>query len=312
MGEKMRVLASGLWYPEGPVVLSDGSVLVVEIARETLTRIHLDGRCDVVANIPGGPNGAALGPDGRVFICNNGGLAFERNGPGFRSLGQSPGYTGGSIDAVDLSNGKVERIYESCNGHRLRGPNDIVFDGTGGFWFTDFGKRRARDFDRGFIYWAKADGTEIREVIPRLFQPNGIGLSPDDRTLYVAETHSARLWAFEIEAPGQVRPAPSLVPYGGRLVAGPGGFLQFDSLAVSAAGNICVAMPESYAFAEFSPDGTLDRRHPVPDIHPTNICFGGPDMRTAFVTLGHCGELIAMDWHEPGLVLHHQDGVSRR
>jgi gluconolactonase len=307
----MRVVASGLWYPEGPLALRDGSVLVVEIARETLTRIYPDGRTEIVARIPGGPNGSALGPDGRVYVCNNGGLAFVRDGPGFRSLGQSRDYVGGSIDAVDLSTGAVEQIYESCDGNRLKGPNDIVFDEAGGFWFTDFGKRRDRDFDRGFVYWAKADGSEIREVIPRLFQPNGIGLSPDDRTLYVAETHSARLWAFEVEAPGKLRLAPSRSPYGGRLVAGPGGYLQFDSLAVARSGNICVAMPEGCSVAEFSPDGTLDRRHPVPDLHPTNICFGGPDMRTAYVTLGHRGELIEMDWHEPGLVLHHQDGVSR-
>ena len=60
------------------------------------------------------------------------------------------------------------------------GPNDIVFDRNGNMWFTDLGKARNRDMDRGAVYWAKADGTEIREVIQPITTPNGIGLSPDE------------------------------------------------------------------------------------------------------------------------------------
>ena len=301
----MRLIASGLQYPEGPVAMPDGSVLLVEIARETLTRVTLDGRTEIVAEVKGGPNGAAMGPDGLVFICNNGGLRFVRENGVLRSLGQPETYAGGSIDVVDLESRRVRRLYDRCGDHPLKGPNDLVFDGHGGFWFTDFGKRRARDFDRGFVYWARSDGSEIREVIPGMFQPNGIGLSPDGRRLYVAETHSARLWSWDIIEPGKVRTLASR-PYGGTLVAGPGGSIQFDSLAVASSGNICVATPEGCGITEISSDGVLIRQHAIPDTLVTNICFGGPDMRTAFVTLGHRGELIAVDWHEPGLLLHYQ------
>jgi gluconolactonase len=302
----MRLVAAGLRYPEGPVALADGAVLVVEIARQTLTRIAPDGRAEIVAELPGGPNGAAIGPDGRVYVCNNGGLDFIREGTAYRSRGQAADYRSGSIDIVDLATGAVERLYDRCGDYPLKGPNDLVFDGGGGFWFTDFGKRRPRDFDRGFVYWARADGSEIREAIAGLFQPNGIGLSPDGRRLYVAETHSGRLWAFEITAPGEVRQRGWPAPHGGVLVADPGGYTQFDSLAVTASGSICVATPDGAGLTEIYPDGATIRRHAVPDILPTNICFGGEDMRTAFVTLGYRGELIALDWHEPGLVLHHQ------
>jgi gluconolactonase len=307
----MRILASGLQYPEGPVAMPDGSVLLVEIARQTLVRVDRDGRVDIVARVPGGPNGAAVGPDGRIFVCNNGGLAFRQDGSTFRSLGQSPDYRGGSIDVVDSRTGRVERLYDRCGRHPLRGPNDLVFDGQGGFWFTDFGKRRDRDFDRGFVYWARADGSEIREVIPRMFQPNGIGISPDGQHLYVAETHSARLWSFEIVAPGEIRPLGPPSPYGGRLVAGPGGYLQFDSLAVTDSGAICIATGEGAGIIEISADGAFVRQHAMPDTLVTNICFGGADMRTAFITLGYRGELIALDWHEPGLMLHHQQSAVR-
>ena len=72
----VRVLATGLEFPEGPVVMPDGSVVLVEIRGQRLTRVWPDGRKEVVAQIPGGPNGAALGPDGKMYVCNNGGFSW--------------------------------------------------------------------------------------------------------------------------------------------------------------------------------------------------------------------------------------------
>lgn len=303
----MKLVANGLRFPEGPVAMADGSVLVVEIERETLSRVAPDGTIEVVAKVPGGPNGAALGPDGRVYICNNGGFGWHYEPGTMRPHGIPDTYRTGSIDVVDLKTGRGERLYESCYGNRLNGPNDIVFDGHGGFWFTDLGKRRARDMDRGFVYWAKADGSEIREVICAMQTPNGIGLSPDGKTLYVAETDTARLWAFEVTGPGEIRRAPWPSPHGGRIVAGLPGYHRFDSLAVAGSGAICVAGVDACAIFEFAPDGTLRSRHAVPDMMVTNLAFGGPELRTAFVTLSHSGRLLALDWPEPGLRLHHQD-----
>src|SRR5260221_195795 len=131
---RIREIATGLQFPEGPVVLGDGSILLVEIARGTLSRVTMDGRISVVADLGGGPNGAAIGPDGG-------------------------------------------------------------------------------------------------------------GLSPDGDTLYYAETAGARVWAYDVAAPGQVRKETWPSPNGGRLVtASPGGHWQrFDSLAIDALGNVCVA-----------------------------------------------------------------------
>jgi gluconolactonase len=303
----MEVVATDLQYPEGPVALADGSVLVVEIAGESLKRIRSDGHTTVVATIPGSPNGAAIGPDEKVFICNNGGLKFVRDGKKIRSNGVSADYRGGSIEIVTLATGKVERLYERCGENLLKGPNDLVFDKDGvGFWFTDFGKRRERDMDRGYIYWARADGSEIREVIPQMVMPNGIGVSPDGKTLYVAETHSGRLFAFEITGPGEVKKSPWPAPYGGRLVAGPGGYTQFDSLAVTASGRICVANPEGPGIFECAPDGSGARFHEVPDMFVTNMCFGGSDLRTCYITCAYEGRLFKTQWHEPGLLLPYQ------
>jgi gluconolactonase len=302
----MRIITTGLQFPEGPIAMPDGSVLLVEIARETLSRVQPDGRVEVVARIPGGPNGAAFGADGRIYVCNNGGFDWVREHGTHRPITQSKDYVTGSIEAVDLATGTVERLYERCNGRPLRGPNDLVFDRRGDFWFTDLGKRRDRDLDRGFVYWAKADGSEIREVIGPILTPNGIGLSPDERTLYVAETETGRLWAWEITGPGAVRLRPWPSPHGGTLVHGAGGYARFDSLAVAASGNICVAALHNASILEISPDGARAIDHPVPDLSVTNLCFGGPDLRTAFVTLSHEGRLAAVDWHEPGLRLNFQ------
>jgi gluconolactonase len=254
--------------------------------------------------VPGALNGAALGPDGRIYLCNNGGFAWLREQGTLRPIQQADDYTGGGIDVYDPATGQVQRLYSACNGIGLKGPNDLVFDTSGGFWFTDLGKRRARDLDRGFVYYARPDGSELREVIGPLLTPNGIGLSPDGKTLYVAETETARLWAWDILSPGVVRKRPWPSPAGGTLVSGMAGYHRFDSLAVASSGNICIAALHACAIVEMSPDGARVQLHPVPDLGVTNLCFGGPDMRTAYVTLSHEGRLAAMDWHEPGLRLN--------
>ena len=302
---ELREIASGLQFPEGPIAMPDGSVLLVEIKRGTLSRVKPDGAISVVAHTRGGPNGAAIGPDGMVYICNNGGFEWHDVG-GFTFPGNQPkDYIGGRIQRVDLATGTVEDLYTECDGHPLRGPNDIVFDATGGFWFTDHGKLRERDRDRTGVFYAKADGSLIREVIFPLDAPNGIGLSPDGRRLYVAETHTGRVWYWHIKGPGEIDAAAALGPSGGSLLAGLPGFQLFDSLAVDGAGNVCVATLVNGGITVISPDGASIEHVPTPDPLTTNICFGGPDLRTAFITLSGTGRLVAMQWPQPGLRLNY-------
>ena len=301
---EIRTLAEGLQFPEGPVALGDGSVLLVEIADGALTRVGADGAKSVVAQTGGGPNGAALGSGG-CFVANNGGFEWHREGGHIRPLTQARDYAGGRIERIDLATGVVEVVYRSCGEVPLRGPNDLVFDAHGGFYFTDLGKRRPREMDIGAVYYAKADGSFITEVAHPMVTPNGVGLSPDGTVLYVAETEAARLWAFPIEEPGVVRKDPWPSPHGGRLVAGMGGYQRFDSLAVQEDGRICVATLINGGITVISPDGRHTEHHPMPDPMTTNICFGGPDMKTAYITLSWTGHLVAVDWPVAGLKLHH-------
>src|ERR1700759_2580699 len=152
----VRVLATGLEFPEGPVVMPDGSVVLVEIRGRRLTRVFPDGRKETVAEIPGGPNGAALGPDGKMYICNNGGFSWTpTRGTMMPGAPEPHEYIGGSIQRVDLPSGKVETVFDKCGEHPLKGPNDLVFDRHGGLWFSDLGKRRARDMEVGAFYYLK-------------------------------------------------------------------------------------------------------------------------------------------------------------
>ena len=301
----VRSLAQGLEFPEGPVALADGSVLLVEIAAGAIARISPDGTKTTVARPGGGPNGAAIGPDGKCYVCNNGGFEWHAEGMHRRPVGQARDYVGGRIERIDLETGAVECLYRAAGEVALKGPNDLVFDAQDGFYFTDLGKVRARDMDRGAVYYAKADGSFINEVAFPLVTPNGIGLSPDGKTLYVAETEAARLWAFDIVEPGVVRKEPWPSPHGGRLVAGVGGYQRFDSLALDAEGRICVATLINGGITVISPDGRHVEHHPMPDPITTNICFGGPELKTAFITLSWTGRLVAVDWPVPGLRLNY-------
>ncbi|MFD7880138.1 SMP-30/gluconolactonase/LRE family protein, partial [Streptomyces sp. NPDC059766] len=209
-----KVLTTGLAFPEGPVALPDGSLLVVEIAGGRLTRVTADGAQTVIGETGGGPTGAAIGPDGAAYICNNGGLDWSHDEVrGWHNTGPLADNPGGSIQRVDLVTGEVEDLFVASDSLPLSFPNDIVFDREGGYWFTDLGHNRpgTRIRDIGAVYYV-APGGAINQAIYPIVAPNGIGLSSDERTLYVAETEGARVWAFDLDAPGRVRPTAQPSP----------------------------------------------------------------------------------------------------
>ena len=299
---RFKIVATGLQFPEGPIALADGTLLVCEIERRTLTRIMPDGRKEIVATVGGGPNGAALGPDGACYISNNGGLTYASYGP-------NPPQGPGSIQRVDLKTGQFTTLYGAVNGNPLVRPNDIVFDNSGGFWFTDAGRNNARTRDHAGIYWARADGSEIREVIYPAVSANGIALSPDFKTLYVAQS---RINAYRITAPGEVEQERSWIQFGRKvegsrpkleLLALPNADDGFDSMKVEADGRIVVGTLGAGGLTVISADGRERSHVPLPDVMTTNLAFGGPDMKTAFVCLSSRGELAAVDWPRPGLRL---------
>ena len=307
----IREITTGLRFPEGPVAMPDGSVILVEMLGKRLTRVQPDGSKETIAEIPGGPNGAAIGPDGAVYLCNNGGCFTplelgEWLLPGPFDPGQ---YIGGRIQRVDLSSGTVTDLYTECDRRPLRAPNDLVFDADGGFWFTDHGIRdsAARTSDLTSIYYAKADGSHISEQVHPVEAPNGIGLSPDGSKLYWAETFNGRVFQRTIASPGQLVPAIPLDP--SVCLAGLPGYQLLDSLGVDGDGNICVATLVNGGVTVISADGSSVSHIPTGDLLTTNICFGDSDgsgdYRDAYITASATGKLLHMRWPNAGLRLNY-------
>lgn len=294
--ENVDVVAEGLLFPEGPVALPDGSVLVVEIRSGNVVRVAADGSKDTVASPGGGPNGAAIGPDGTLYVCNNGGFANNRIDP--------------CIQRVDLDTGETKVLYGSCGDRPLRGPNDLVFDTAGNFYVTDHTAE-------GSVYYASPDGSRIERVVDSTSWPNGVGISPDGSTLYWAETHTRQVWRRRITAPGQLEPSNgytvrSLFRPGGldrfTLLAGLPNCHELDSLAIDSSGAVVVGTLVDAGVSEISPDGEWTL-HTLPkalhDHAVTNVCFGGSDLRTMYITCSTTGRLLRATWHRPGLRLNY-------
>jgi gluconolactonase len=331
-------VANGLRYPEGPVWLSDGSFVVVEVTGGNVVRFAPDAASptgfSLAQSIPvgGGPNGAAIGPGGALYVVNNGGidsihvpgLPYSLEVPTY----QPANYTGGSIQRVTLETGAVETWCATdsaagpvppCGGMpplpkgTLRGPDDLVFDSEGGLWFTDWGKAQLRSRDVTGVWYLPPGSRNPIEKIPSRAAPNGIALSPAGDRLYVAETYSRWIVFWDLSGPGQIKCNPLWADGANLLTAALPGMGQLDSMALDEQGNLYVVTlmtagptpAKAGGITVVSPAGRIleyiELDIGAPDPLPSNICFGGPDRRTAFITLGGTGRVVTCRTRIPGL-----------
>jgi gluconolactonase len=309
---KLDKVATGLGFPEGPVAMADGSLLFVDIQKQNLSRLTARGQVEIVASLPGGPNGLAIGPDGAAYVCNNGGI-YDFGpvpiAPGVTVTLPSPvpskNYTFGKIQRVDLKTGAVSLLYDSCNGEHLLTPDDLVFDQYGGFWFTDTGIQDAGSIRKGGLYYATIDGKSIKRVgtIP---SANGVGLSPDGQVLYVSDTLFGRLWSLTISDPQKDPSAvnPPKFPFApADIVQTLPGLQWVDSLRVEAGGKVCVGTLINGGITIFDPKNGTTERFDVPDLMTTNLAFGGDDMQDVWITASSTGSIYRTRWPRPGLKL---------
>ena len=288
----ITVVAQGLKFPEAPVVMKDGSVLFVQIESRQVSRLRPDGSVALVAQLDGGPNGLAIGPDKALYVANDGGrFSFSRRGAFDFPGAAPPDFVGGSIQRVDLKTGKAVTLYDACDGKRLVAPDDLVFDRHGGMWISDIGKVRG---DSG-VYYATPDGRTIKQVRGGMSGVNGIGLSPDGKQLHVSE--GRQLWTFDIAGPGVLGPSVSYpnAAHGmlrERSVA--------DSLKVLADDKVCVCTLIAGGISIIDQAGATEFIQ-FDDPMTTNLAFGGPDMREVWVTSSGLGRIVKVRWPYPGL-----------
>jgi gluconolactonase len=311
---RVRELARGLAFPEGPTLADDGAVLVSEMAAGHVTRVAPDGSTEVVAETGGGPNGLGRLPDGRLLVCQGGGSRWQRRPwpfdlPGSVDLTLPAGPADDSltpqVQVVDRE-GAVTMLTDRFVGidgveRALGRPSDCCVDAEGGFWMTDGGASHGRERGlSGLLYGAPdlAPGTPLREVLYPLEMPNGVALSADGTRLYVSETRTRRVWELRITTGGRVHEARGLatVPSGG-----PMNFGGADGVCVDDAGRVIVATLGTGGVTVFSPAGELVGALVLDDRMTSNAVFD-PATRSLFVTLGTRGTVVVVDDWPAGVV----------
>ncbi len=242
-------LADGFQFTEGPAASPDGRIFFSDIPNQ---RIHVfdpaSGQTQVFRENSGGANGLIWTPADALIACEGGKRQVTRQ------LGDDP----------------PRVLADAFDGQRLNSPNDVDLDAEGGLYFTDprYGNRDDLEQDVEGVYYLPRNG-KLKRVIDSLQRPNGVVLSPDYRTLYVADTGGNQIFQFDIEGSGM--PGPGKVFYD----------MGSDGMTVDQSGN--VYLTHGNQIHVISPDGQLLRQIEVPE-RPSNVTFGGRDGSTLFIT----------------------------
>lgn len=294
-----ELVAEGLAFPEGPIAMSDRSVLLVEIDAGRLTRVMPDGATDVVAQLGGGPNGAAIRP-------RRGGVHVQQRSDATRPIPARNSARRSRNRCLDMALHRVRRSSFS-SGRTISCSTPM--------WFLVHRPRRRHSALRA----CGRIGSQHRVACCASQRDR---LSPAGDFVYWAQTTTRQVLSRRISAPGVLEPwfgsdSMALVRKGAvdpfALLVGLPGAMELDSLAIDSSGAICVGtlidggiteIPADHAWPDSS-DGIIHWELPehLYDGLVTNICFGGDDLITAYLTCSHTGRLVPCTWHRSGLAL---------
>jgi gluconolactonase len=294
-------------FLEGPAATVDGRVYFTDIVNNRILRCDAaGGQVEVWRSPSGRANGLLFDHLGRLLACE--GNEFNAADDGGRR-----------VTRTDLTTGRIEVLCDHWNGRRLNAPNDIACSSEGWLWFTDpcYSYRERMQLDHESVYRIDPDGrVSIAISQPDIERPNGLHLSPDERTLYVVDSRpepggARKLWAFALDA--QRRASDRRLVYD--FAPGRGG----DGLAVDQQGRLYVAAGINRPRGEFesadvpagiyvlSPQGQLLCRIPVTEDILTNVTFGGSDLQSLYITAGKT--LFTARSDVPGWVVHRREGA---
>ena len=271
-------IATTVAFTEGPAVDRDGNVYFTELVFQRIMKLTPKGVLSVFREGSNNANGMLIDPQGRLVICE--GASSQRMGVTQTFKPQ--------VTRTDLKTGTIEVLASAYQGKPFDGPNDVTIDSKGRLYFTDL--------TGGAVYRIDAPGQIARILTtPEIQRPNGIQISPDDSTLYLIEANGAQggarmIRAFDLRPDGTV--ANMRVHYNfypGRSA---------DGMSIDSQGNLYASagMGQLRGTSEtldtktgvyvISPKGTLVKFIPIAEDYITNNAFGGPDMKTLYVTAG--------------------------
>jgi gluconolactonase len=271
-------IATAVAFTEGPAVDRDGNVYFSEMVTQRIMKLSVNGVLTTLREHSKNANGLLIDPEGRLVACE--GAESQRNGVLVKFKPQ--------ITRTDLRTGKMEVLADNYPRKPFLGPNDVTIDGKGRLYFTDL--------PGGAVYRIDGPGQLARILaVPDIQRPNGIQISPDDKQLYLIEANGAEggarlIRAYDLRPDGTV--ANMRVHYNfypGRSADG----MSIDTqgnLYASAGMNQLRGTSETLAtktgIYAIAPDGKLLKFIPIPEDFITNNAFGGPDMKTLYVTAG--------------------------
>lgn len=280
-------VAATVAFTEGPTVDREGNVYFTDIINQRIMKLSADGVLSTYRQASNVANGLLIDPEGRLIACE--GASFER--PGVKLKGTP------RVTRTDLKTGQVEVLADSYEGNALTGPNDVTIDGKGRLYFTEL--------NGAAVYRIDAPGKLARILAaPDVRSPNGIQISPDDRKLYLVEANQVQggarlIRSYDLQPDGTVRNMRVLYDFS------PG--RSADGMSIDTQGNLYASagMNQLRGTAEtldtktgvyvISPEGRLLKFFPIPEDFITNNAFGGPDMKTLYVTAGKTLYKLRMD-----------------
>jgi len=247
-GAKVEKLAGGFEFTEGPAVDTDGSIFFTDIPNNRIHKWSVDGKLSTFLENSGAANGLFFDKAGNLLAC-----------------------AGGSRKLVSISpDGKITVLADKYDNKKFNSPNDLWIDLKGGIYFTDprYGNRDNLEQDRECVYYLSGDRKRLIRVIDDLVRPNGVLGTVDGKKLYVADAGDGKTYVYNINKDGTLSNRKFFAPVGS------------DGMTIDTKGNIYLTRGVVWIY---SPKGEEIEKIELAEA-PANVCFGGKDKKTLFIT----------------------------